>query len=306
MMNNINNMNETWFSNQLAWLLDPNGSHGIGTYFIKEFLQTGKSKVLNESINLENFQVIREFYVDIKGRSKRRYIDIVMVDFVQNIMIVIENKLYGTNTKNQLSDNFNIEKMFPKMQIKYMYVYLKQPLYLDSEPNETKRKNVQKMYIQKSWSDDINPILESKKENSFQIFQLSSNIKKALMQSTLDYKREIKEFIVEVLNTLEMLHPGQDRKWGIQNSRITRIGGKKVNGKNSISFIFPVDGNSATIRFNSIKYVVPFDMEEKQQKLMLTKIALRAFNEMKSNASLDIDANEVYKKLNLESIDVSK
>lgn len=305
-MNNINNMNETWFSNQLAWLLDPNGSHGIGTYFIKEFLQTGKSKVLNESINLENFQVIREFYVDIKGRSKRRYIDIVMVDFVQNIMIVIENKLYGTNTKNQLSDNFNIEKMFPKMQIKYMYVYLKQPLYLDSEPNETKRKNVQKMYIQKSWSDDINPILESKKENSFQIFQLSSNIKKALMQSTLDYKREIKEFIVEVLNTLEMLHPGQDRKWGIQNSRITRIGGKKVNGKNSISFIFPVDGNSATIRFNSIKYVVPFDMEEKQQKLMLTKIALRAFNEMKSNASLDIDANEVYKKLNLESIDVSK
>ena len=30
---------ETWFSNQLAWLLDPKGSHGLGVKFLNSFVQ---------------------------------------------------------------------------------------------------------------------------------------------------------------------------------------------------------------------------------------------------------------------------
>ena len=79
-MNKINNMNETWFSNQLAWLLDPSGSHGIGAEFAQKFLQSKPNIVLDNSIDLSNLQVIREFYLDIEGKRNRRYIDIVMFD----------------------------------------------------------------------------------------------------------------------------------------------------------------------------------------------------------------------------------
>ena len=32
--------NEAWFSNTLAWLLDPKGSHKLGVSFANEFLKT--------------------------------------------------------------------------------------------------------------------------------------------------------------------------------------------------------------------------------------------------------------------------
>jgi len=33
-------MSEAWFSNTLAWLLDPNESHGVGVRFLQEFVKS--------------------------------------------------------------------------------------------------------------------------------------------------------------------------------------------------------------------------------------------------------------------------
>jgi hypothetical protein len=77
-------LNEAWFSNTLAWLLNPNGSHGYGVTFVKEFVKAiGKKRsnnyekfAHNESLlnwrnrgsgtgaskfSLKNASVIREF-----------------------------------------------------------------------------------------------------------------------------------------------------------------------------------------------------------------------------------------------------
>lgn len=45
MSSNIKYINETWLSNQLVWLLDSNGSHGLGNEFAKEFFKEALLKI---------------------------------------------------------------------------------------------------------------------------------------------------------------------------------------------------------------------------------------------------------------------
>jgi len=289
-------MNETWFSNQLAWLMDPKGSHGLGSEFIKEFLQSEENRVLDKSIILDNFQVIREFYLDIEGRRNRRHIDIVMLDFEQDVIVVIENKLYGENSKNQLSDNFFIEKMFPDMKIHYIYLSLEGNINLKQEIDENRQSRVSELYIQKNWSKDFKSILENRDYDNYYVFKLLVNIKKALAVSNSIIEKEFKDLFIKVLNYLEKKHSIKKRNWGVNENRssIVRISNKK-NNKNSITFNF--DKTSVTVSFEKIKYVVPFEMDKKQQELMLVNIAIRAFSKMKK-ISLEVNANDIYKNLN--------
>ena len=116
--------NEAWFSNTLAWLLDPKGSHNLGVKFANEFLRTvaqirtngpeekyerretllkwkrpGKGKS-SFGFSLKNASVIREFYL-AKSTCKRngrgpRFCDIAFFDLDSSdgLFLVIENKIY--------------------------------------------------------------------------------------------------------------------------------------------------------------------------------------------------------------------
>lgn len=86
-------------SNVLSWLLDPNGNHGLGSLFLRMFLQKlgklGADAVKLLSADLNAFSVVREY----------KHIDILLVSRVPDakIVIAIENKVDSGEHGNQLA-----------------------------------------------------------------------------------------------------------------------------------------------------------------------------------------------------------
>lgn len=86
-------------SNVLSWLLDPNGNHGLGSLFLRMFLQKlgklGADAVKLLSADLNAFSVSREY----------KHIDILLVSRVPEakIVIAIENKVDSGEHGNQLA-----------------------------------------------------------------------------------------------------------------------------------------------------------------------------------------------------------
>jgi hypothetical protein len=184
--------NEAWFSNTLAWLLDPKASHNFGVKFANEFLKrvaqirtngseekyarretflkwekSGKGKS-SFGFSLKNASVIREFYLakSIRKRNGRgpRFCDIAFFDLDSSdgLFLVIENKLFSSNHPHQLEEYYDtVENKFKRAKVRE-YVYLtingsKPSLY----KNETATKH--KCWIQMSWKDDILAILNEMK-----------------------------------------------------------------------------------------------------------------------------------------------
>ena len=97
--------NEIRHSNILAWILYPNGSHGLGDSvireFVKELLIDNKKYFYDKKINTidlllidyNNFYILREWY----------NIDLILISDVSKIIICIENKIDSDEHNNQLS-----------------------------------------------------------------------------------------------------------------------------------------------------------------------------------------------------------
>ena len=83
-------------SNFLAWLLDPKGSHGTGSYFIERFLgevQKRRDVGYSSGSELSDAVVYRELYS----------MDIVVRLDAAKLVIVIENKVHALESGNQLA-----------------------------------------------------------------------------------------------------------------------------------------------------------------------------------------------------------
>ncbi len=146
-------LNEAWFSDALAWLLDPRGDHGLGVRSLREFLKTiakercrkdrsyarrashlrwsttpgrGQSSTI---LRLANAVSFREFFLaGSPKRSKRgdRYCDVVVLDLdsKDGLVLVVENKLFGSNSSGQLRDQvLGVEEKYSRATIRE-YVYL--------------------------------------------------------------------------------------------------------------------------------------------------------------------------------------
>lgn len=129
-------MNETWFSDSLAWVLDPSADHGLGSAGLEAFCHAvakaradgfhakprryaryghhlrhgnGKTGRLVSELALGNAASIREFYL---GRGVKRdalegvrYCDLVLLDLDRDdgLFLVVENKLLGHDHPGQLA-----------------------------------------------------------------------------------------------------------------------------------------------------------------------------------------------------------
>lgn len=182
-------LNETWFSDTLAWLLDPNGGHGFGVEFAKAFVRTVAEKRSDgreiyshkathlksgkaglgrgaSQFKLSNSTTLREFYLgrlkNDKGKNKKDqlYCDIVFIDLdsSESIFIAIENKLFSINTKTQLSKyHKKTEEKFNRAKTRE-YVYL--TLHGDSPMQYDQGEDLIKEWVCLSWISDIKEILE--------------------------------------------------------------------------------------------------------------------------------------------------
>lgn len=105
----------------IAELLDPNGSHGQGTYFLDRFLKyTGSTGTLQ---NLETVKISVEHYIGPVTSTSGGQIDILVWDNANNV-VIIENKIYAGDQDNQLLRYFNYAKNFEKKGGQYALIYL--------------------------------------------------------------------------------------------------------------------------------------------------------------------------------------
>ncbi len=102
----------------IAELLNPLGSHGQGSVFLKLFLEElDRENIEFLPLNLDNVTVLKEEYI---GRINEDYtkggnIDVVIRDI--NNQIVIENKIYADDQPNQL---IRYKNHYPKSTILYL------------------------------------------------------------------------------------------------------------------------------------------------------------------------------------------
>ncbi len=111
--------NEIRHSRMLKWLLDPHGSHGLGTRFLSAFLQSvckvGGDVFDLMMADLDTFRVYHEY----------KNIDILLVSNESKVVVAIENKVDSTEHGDQLSRYEKVvEADFPTNKFKRAFVFL--------------------------------------------------------------------------------------------------------------------------------------------------------------------------------------
>ncbi len=181
-------LNEGWFSDTLGWLLDPQGDHGLGVKFLQEFLKSvarercrpemkyarrashlcwGNAKGRGQStsgLRLGNASSFREFYLAgrVSGTDRGdRYCDVVVLDLDRSdgLVLTIENKLFGSNSKGQLLDQFEgVEEKYSRTKVRE-FVYL--TLYGDPPTSLREREQaILTRWVALSWVNHVLVILE--------------------------------------------------------------------------------------------------------------------------------------------------
>jgi len=117
-------------SNLLSWLLNPKENHSLGDHFLRKILEhlilidensdNSQYKVISEILNhsLNDSYIYREVKTD-----KNRFIDLLIVNQTLKTVILIENKLYSTESQNQLVDYLDYTKAIFK-DFKIIPIYL--------------------------------------------------------------------------------------------------------------------------------------------------------------------------------------
>lgn len=97
-------------SNILAWLLDPQGSHGMGQAFLRRVLST--ILLENESIDIELMpaQVELMNMIDIEIMREWKNIDLIASSPSNKWVLLVENKIKAGATKRQLLKYIEIVK----------------------------------------------------------------------------------------------------------------------------------------------------------------------------------------------------
>lgn len=185
-------MTEAWFSDTLAWLLDPEANHGLGKTFLNKFVELiGKKRsgangckqerdyaqreshvkegeegpgVQSTNLELGEATSFREFTLPKNEKGDlledNRKCDVVVIDREppNQFMGIIENKAYCSNSNDQLSTYLKvIETRYDHMDIRE-YVYLT----LDGqrpEENEHSNREHLRRWTSISWTHDLLPLL---------------------------------------------------------------------------------------------------------------------------------------------------
>ena len=256
-------LSEAWFSDTLAWLLDPKAGHKLSVRFVKEFikkiaqnrcsseivyarsgshLKWGKKGpgIARSGIKLANSTVIREFYLSkaVKKRGGRgqRYCDLVLLDLDpgDSLFVVVENKLFTTNHPKQLEDYFEaVESKYRRAKVReYVYLTLKR-----SKPKIFADENTSchKHWVQVSWLDDLLEILEKcidqNAPNELSHLMKLLNYLNELTRSPIavsDGIDKLRKVLIEgatdcLLDELERLGEGKPGNWRKEKSKSEAI-----------------------------------------------------------------------------------
>lgn len=119
---------ELQHSNFLAWLFNPNESHNLGDFAVKEFIKLyyreNQFADLGLQTKLSVFDFVQLDFDDLEIRREYKNIDLILLSRKNEFCIVIENKIYSGEGKGQLKKYRDlIEKEYPDFKHK-IYIFL--------------------------------------------------------------------------------------------------------------------------------------------------------------------------------------
>ena len=147
---------ELQHSNFLAWLFNPNESHNLGDFAIKEFVKIyfkeNQYKDFGNSTGLSVFDFVRLDFDDLEIRREYKNIDLIFLSTKNEFCIVIENKIKSSEMKGQLERYRKlIESEYPDYKHK-IFIYL-------SLEDQQISENEQSHYVQLNY-DHIIKLIE--------------------------------------------------------------------------------------------------------------------------------------------------
>ncbi len=116
--------NEIRHSNFLAWLLNPNETHGLGEYFLRKIIQsTIKNSPDYEQISL--FDLDRMDLDDALVFREDNRIDLLVVSHNNKMILIIENKVYSKEHDDQLERySEDVGERYPDYRVLKAYLTL--------------------------------------------------------------------------------------------------------------------------------------------------------------------------------------
>jgi hypothetical protein len=208
-------MQEQDHSAMIAWLLNPRESHGFSDLAIKYLIRAayhqvsdkplvndffkGKSNSLAdyERLSFGGALVCTELAV-VDGR-----IDIVVIDIVQKIAIIIENK-YGANSSDLQHSKY--EKWADKDLSNYRKVFIHLDYYGGFDSN-TKKLNERWIVLDYSWLTQLLAYLK-KQNNNDRVSNIINDYYSYLNEDDLQddsYYKEVHEVCIRLINRHEVI-----------------------------------------------------------------------------------------------------
>jgi hypothetical protein len=119
-------------SNVVGWLLNPKENHSLRDYFLRKMVE--HLILIDENSSNSQYETVSEIlnhslmdshvYREVKT-NKNRFIDLVVVNQQLKAIFLIENKVYSTESKNQLDDYLDfIQHTFEDFTIIPIYLTL--------------------------------------------------------------------------------------------------------------------------------------------------------------------------------------
>lgn len=187
-------------SNFLAWLLNPNETHGFNTLFLNQFLKTALNKDVSDLINGQNVTIETEY-----PTNEGRRIDILI--HTKDFVCVIENK-YGSEEHDGQCKHY---KKFIENDSKFKNCGHKYYIFLDiNKPNDEQLQNSLNCYqpiIYKDVYQILVNLLEEKEENiTLQIIrQYIEIIKEKYIMLNAETKKQCRELYSKYKNVFDLM-----------------------------------------------------------------------------------------------------
>lgn len=172
-------------------LLNPKGSHGMGSDFLKAFYRI----VLQEEFTLKLDEVIcvKEEHIGFRNEDQTLggRLDIVLKDF-NNFGFVIENKIYAGEQVNQL---LRYKNNYPQARLLYLTLFGEKSMQISSDEVE---------YTSISYQNDIKNWIEECTKLSFnkpiirETLQQYSNLIKKLTHQTAN--KEMRDKVIQIIS----------------------------------------------------------------------------------------------------------
>lgn len=116
--------NEICHSNFLAWIMSPFETHGLGDYFLKEFLKSAiKDYSLDENIEISLKDIVFLDLDDTEIKREYKNIDLLLISLQNKFVCIIENKIWTGEHDCQLERYAKIVNSEFK-DFKKLYIYL--------------------------------------------------------------------------------------------------------------------------------------------------------------------------------------